>query len=73
LPTPEQGDEFVSHLGGELFRNELPGEPYRDSHLREVLGAMRAAREMRLESAAISAGQGIFQVVGDQLNGLLAD
>jgi len=44
-----------------------------DAHLREIFGAVRAAGQVPLETLAVAAAERAFQVVGHQLDRLLAD
>ena len=62
-----------AHLRGQVLGGERAGEADRLAHLGQVLGAVRAAGQVRLEPAPVGRGQRALQVVGDQLDGLLAD
>ena len=67
-PAVEVG-ELVLHLRGQVVGFEPAGEADGLAHLREVLGAVRAARQVRLEAAPGPGVQRALEVVGDQLDG----
>ena len=72
-PASEEPAELLLHRGGEVLGHEPAGQPDRLAHLREVFGAVRAAREVALEAAALAARERALEVVADQLDDLLAD
>src|SRR5690348_4064061 len=72
-PPAVQVGELVPHLGGQVLGCELAGQLDGLAHLRQVLGAVRAAGQVGLEPAPGGAAQRALQVVGDQLDSLLAD
>src|SRR5271165_547380 len=72
-PAAVEVRQVVPHLRGEVFWGHPPGQADGLAHLGEVLGAVRAAREVLLEAAARRTAEPALQVVGDQLDHLLAD
>src|SRR5712691_2063977 len=72
-PPAVQVGEFLPHLRGEVLGRQLAGQLDGLAHLRQVLGTVRAGGQVGLEAAPGRAAQRALQVVGDQLDGLLAD
>ena len=72
-PLAVEADELVSLLRSQVFRLEPPREADHLAHLRQVLGAVRAAGQVRLEAPPGGPAQRAFQVARHQLDGLLAD
>src|SRR6185369_13390544 len=72
-PAPVEIDYLVARLRGQVPGLDPAGQADRLAHLGQVLGAVRAAGQVRLEPAAGPRAQIVFEVVGDQLDGLLAD
>jgi hypothetical protein len=68
----EQSNKLVLHLGTQILGSDVPGQADDGSHLVDVLGAMRTAAQVSFEPMAIAHGQGIFEVVRDKLDDLLA-
>ena len=50
-PPPVQVDELVPHLRRQVLGRQPTGEADGLAHLRQVLGAVRAAGQVRLEAA----------------------
>ena len=71
-PAAIEVHEFLAHLRAQVLGFQPAGEPDGLPHLGQVLGAVRAAGQMALEAAPARPGQRTFQVIGDQLDGLLA-
>src|SRR5437762_6640101 len=72
MPAAIDGHELVANFGVERLGLDAAEDVERPSHLGEVLGAMRAFGQMRLEPGALAARQGTFEVVGHQLDCLTA-
>src|SRR5581483_10214380 len=71
-PAAVQLDEVVPRLGGELLGFDPTEGGDRRPHLSQVLGAVRAAPQVGLEPGPLAPRQRAFQVVGDELDRLLA-
>src|ERR1700689_5325201 len=52
---------------------ECPGGGDGDPHLLQIVRAVRTPSEVSIESTAIGSGEGTLEVLGDQLDYLLAD
>ena len=59
-------------MRSQVIGRDAPGQGYHGAHLGQVLGAVRAASQVRFEAAALRTGQGALEIRGDQLDGLLA-
>jgi GNAT superfamily N-acetyltransferase len=66
-PAVEVG-ELVSHLRSQVLGFEPAGQADRLAHLGQVLGAVRAGRQVRLETAPGPGAQRPLKVVGDQVS-----
>jgi hypothetical protein len=73
LPPAVEIDELVPHLRSQVFGRQPAGEADGLAHLGQVLGAVRAAGQMRLETPPGRPAQRAFQVIGHQLDSSLAD
>jgi hypothetical protein len=71
-PSPVQADELAACARCQVIGPDGPGQRDDRAHLGQVLGAVRAARQVRFEAAALRPGQNAFEVIGDQLDSLLA-
>src|SRR5580658_8526674 len=72
-PPPVDLDELVLHLLGQVAWRDRTGELDRPPYLGEVLGAVRAGRQMCFEPAPGRAAERPVKVAGHQLDRLLAD
>lgn len=71
-PTPIEVDEILTGGRSELFRFYCPSDLDSSPHLFQVGRTVWARSKVCFESASISTRQGAFEVVGDELDGLLA-
>src|SRR6516162_8178467 len=72
-PAAVKVRQVVAHLRGQVFRGYPAGEADGLPHLGEVLGAERAASQVPFEAAARRTPERSLDVVGDQLDHLLAN
>src|ERR1035438_1892720 len=72
-PAAIQGAEVLAHLRRQVLALDASGQADGGAHLLEVLAAVLAGGEMRLEAPTLRSRQHALQIVGDQLDHLLAD
>jgi hypothetical protein len=71
-PAPVKLDEIGPCLWSQVVRLDRTGPLDGRSDLFQVGAAIRTRTQMRLEAAPVTTSQGPFEVVGNQLDGLLA-
>src|SRR3954447_16825083 len=72
LPVTKGSEQFVTRVGRYLRLAKGPHGQHRVADLFDVRHAARAEPEVFLESRALRGSKGIFQIIGDELNELLA-
>src|SRR5262249_994578 len=72
LPVAEGGQQLALGLGRQRLRRHLPGELHGAAHLLDVGRAVPARGDVRLEALAVGVRERALEVVGDELDELLA-
>jgi hypothetical protein len=72
-PASIELSQVVNGIMRQLFRCDCTCESDGESNLFEVVRAIRACAQVAFEPKPLSARKASFQVIGQKLNGLLAD
>lgn len=73
MPLAIEIDEPLARFGGKVVGNDTACGLDRRPHLRQVLGAVLARCQVGLEAAPLTPGECPFEVIGDELDSLLAN